>query len=262
MQSRTKRSLRCSWPISVSFGVLVIVDRTMTHIFAFAVTPVALRTLMICPFLMAVNQFSGSFAISTYAVTVFEGTKSTIDAQLSSIIMAVLQVIGTYTASQLIDRAGRKLLLLVSTSAGFVMLTITGTYALLVDMEYDMAGWDWVPLVSISAFIFVGSIGILPVPYVMLAEVLPPKIRRVGAIICSCIVYVCQSTMLKIMPTLLEVMHLFGCMFLFAGVILVGFVFTVLVVRETKGINLDVLQQKNGANDGGGIHKIKHTGDV
>lgn len=228
--------------------------------------------MMICPFLMAVNQFSGAFAITTYAVTVFNGTGSSIDSQLSSIVMSVLQVLATYVASQLVDRYGRKVLLLVSTLGGVGLLLITATYALLVEWGYRLDGWDWVPLVSISLFIFFATIGLLPVPYVMLAEVLPPKvcrlcwvemgecedvtmdlyfqIRRVGAIICSCIVYVCQSTMLKIMPGLLEELHLYGCMYVFAGVMLVGFVFTLVVVTETKGMNLDVVGTATAAGAG------------
>lgn len=199
--------------------------------------------MLICPFLMAVNQFSGSFAITTYAVTVFDGTGSSIDSQLSSIVMTVLQVLATYVASQLVDRCGRKVLLLGSTLIGCLMLLVTATYALFVEWGYSMTGWDWVPLVSISMFIFFATIGLLPVPYVMLAEVLPPKLRRVGSIVCSCFVYVCQSTMLKIMPTMLDELHLYGCMFIFAGVIFVGFVFTVFVVTETKGLNLDCLER-------------------
>lgn len=140
------------------------------------VTPAALRAMSICPFLMAVNQFSGAFAISNYAETIFKQTGSTIDPQISAIVFAAIQVVGTYIAAQLMDKVGRKVLLLVSLTGGIVALLITGSYAYLVQCGYDMTALNWIPLVSLSCFIFTTSIGMLPAPYVMLAEVIPQKV--------------------------------------------------------------------------------------
>lgn len=134
--------------------------------------------MMISPFLMAVNQFSGAFAISNYAETIFKDTGSTIDPQVSSIVMAAIQVLGTYTASQLMDKVGRKVLLLVSLSGGLLALLVTGAYSYLAKHGYDVSAFNWVPLVSLSFFIFICSIGILPAPYVMLAEVIPQRVTN------------------------------------------------------------------------------------
>lgn len=158
-----------------------------------SVNSVALRAIIICPFLMAVNQFSGSFAISTYAETIFKSTGSTVDPQMSSIVMAVVQVIGTYTASQLMDRAGRKVLLLVSLSGGCVMLLITGTYSYLAKHDYDVSSFNWVPIVTISSFLFLSAIGIIPVPFTMLSEVIPPKVSHLTQqTILNCIIILIQ----------------------------------------------------------------------
>lgn len=133
---------------------------------------------MISPFLLAVNQFSGAFAISSYAETIFKDTGSTVDPQMSSIVMAATQVVGTYTASQLMDNVGRKVLLVVSFSGAIVSLLITGTYSYLAKHDYEVAAFNWVPVVSISLFIFICSIGMLPAPYVMLAEVIPQRVSN------------------------------------------------------------------------------------
>lgn len=47
--------------------------------------------------------------------------------------------------------------------------------------------------------------------------------------------------MLKIFPSLLLGLDLYGCMFLFSSVNVLGVIFTKLVVPETKGRELDVL---------------------
>lgn len=135
--------------------------------------------MIISPFLMAVNQFSGAFTISNYAQTIFNSTGSNFDPQISSIVMGSVQVVGAYTASQLMDKVGRKVLLLVSLSGGFVMLVITGIFSYLAKHEFDVSAFNWVPIVSISSLIFVASIGIIPAPFVMLSEVIPQRVSDI-----------------------------------------------------------------------------------
>lgn len=136
-----------------------------------------MRAMLISPFLMGVSQLSGGFAITTYSVIIFKKTGSTIDPNMSAIVMAVIQVCGTYTAANLMDRVGRKILLLISTGGGIVALITTGIYAFLFHEGYDVSAFSILPLISISFFVFICAIGILPVPYVMVAEVLPPKVN-------------------------------------------------------------------------------------
>lgn len=144
--------------------------------FYFAVTPKVLRALMIAPVLTAVSAFSGSFAMTNYAVLVFKQTGSTIDPNLSAIVMGVLQVLGTYTASQLMDRLGRKTLLLISMFGGLVALLVTGTFSYLDKQVFHLSDFSILPVISISLYVFICAIGILPVPFVMVSEVLPQRV--------------------------------------------------------------------------------------
>lgn len=131
---------------------------------------------MISPFLMAVSQFSGTSSLITYSVTIFEHIGSKIDTTVSSLVMLSIQVLGTYSASQLIDKAGRKVLLLVSTAGGCLALLVTATFALLARSGYDMSAWSMLPVISLSLNVFMCAIGILPVPYVMVSEILPQRV--------------------------------------------------------------------------------------
>lgn len=58
--------------------------------------------------LMFLNQFSGFFAMLTYTATIFEEAGSSLSPNVSAIIVAVIQIIGTYMASLFVERAGRK----------------------------------------------------------------------------------------------------------------------------------------------------------
>lgn len=59
-------------------------------------------------FLIFLNQFSGNFAIITYAADIFKSSGSNISPNESSIVLAVIQLIGVYVASICVDRFGRK----------------------------------------------------------------------------------------------------------------------------------------------------------
>lgn len=142
------------------------------------VTPAAIRAFSVTSTLMFVSQLSGAYTVSNYAATIFEQTGSTFDPNVSSIVMGVLQVCGTITASQLMDRIGRKKLLLVSNSGAAISHTITGTFIYLSKSGYDVSAFNLLPVISISFFIFINAIGILPVPYVILAELMPQKVSK------------------------------------------------------------------------------------
>lgn len=102
-----------------------------------------MRSLWICPFLIAVHQFSGSFAISNYAETIFRKSGSTVDPCVSPIVMASVQMFGTYAASQLMDRLGRKVLLLVSMVGCLLAQVVAGTYSYLEMNDYDIGRIDF-----------------------------------------------------------------------------------------------------------------------
>lgn len=65
------------------------------------------------------------------------------------------------------------------------------------------------------------------------------QIRRVGMIVCVCSLSVFAFIMLSLFPYMLDWIGLYGCMFTFASVSSLAFVFTIFVVKETNGINLD-----------------------
>ena len=71
-------------------------------------TKPALKGIAIGLFLMFLNQFSGCFAIITYTADIFKSSGSSLSPNQSSIIVASIQLIGSYVALNLVDRFGRK----------------------------------------------------------------------------------------------------------------------------------------------------------
>lgn len=117
-----------------------------------------------------------------YIASIFKQSGSTIDENVSAIIVAAIQILGVYASTILIDRIGRKTLMIFSTSGAFVGLLALGTYSYFNEIGYDLEQYNWIPLASFSVFIFVSCFGILPLPYVILTEILPAEVRNFCAI--------------------------------------------------------------------------------
>lgn len=109
-------------------------------------TPAARKGILIGTALMAINQFSGCFALLNYSATIFRDSGSDISPNTSSIIIASIQILGTYCATILVDKVGRKLLLTVSASATSLGLAVMGTYSYLDNLKFDLHNFNWVPV--------------------------------------------------------------------------------------------------------------------
>ena len=78
----------------------------------------------------------------------------------------------------LVDRLGRKVLLLVSEVFMVVAMVVLGTFFYLKDNGYSAAdSLGWLPLVSLIVFISAFAIGLGPMPWLMTGEVVPTRVK-------------------------------------------------------------------------------------
>ncbi|XP_035783797.1 facilitated trehalose transporter Tret1-like isoform X1 [Anopheles albimanus] len=146
------------------------------------------RGLAMAVFLMFLNQCSGSLALITYAATIFEmaaggdRTAYQLPPAIAPIVLATVQLIGTIVSLVLVDRVGRRILLIVScvgVANGYLTLA---AYVQFRPQEATAgAGGSAIalllPLVSLSFSILLASLGLLTVPFVVMAEILPAKVH-------------------------------------------------------------------------------------
>ena len=201
-------------------------------------TPEAKKGLSMGMFLLVLSQFSGIFAIMNYAGLIFRESGSDVNVELSTIIVAIIQILGNVVSFILVDKIGRKALLLISSFGTAFGLASMGISSYLIEQKYDFPALKWTPVIFLSFVIFIASIGIVCLPFVVLAEILPQKIRRVGCTICVAIITVCAFVALKMYPILLEVIKLYGVMAVSTCVCTTGFVIIIAFIPETKGKDL------------------------
>lgn len=146
--------------------------------------------------LVTLNQFCGVFAMLNYTATIFKESGSTMTPNASAIVVAVIQILGSSLSTFLVDRAGRKvsetgtmrflflhfvashfqfLLVLsaIGTSLGLLSLS---SYIYAKTIGLDTESFNWVPIASFSFVILLASMGVLTLPFMVIAEVMPDKV--------------------------------------------------------------------------------------
>lgn len=143
----------------------------------FTATPRVRKAFLVGITLMAVSELSGSFTIVNFAGPMFKASGSTVDPNFSSFCLGGIQILGTLATLCLIDKMGRRILLIVSTVGVALGTFVVGMYSLFYSEGYYVKPFDFTPVVSLSFTIFVACIGIIPIPYILAAELFPPKVR-------------------------------------------------------------------------------------
>lgn len=146
--------------------------------------------------LVALNQLCGFFAMLNFTSTIFEASGSTLSPEISSIIVGVIQVIGGIVCTFLVERAGRKLLLVISSFGMAASLAVLSfhTFAAAHDWEHI----PFVTLISFSLFIFIANIGVATLPFLYISEIVPTKIKGFTMILCLSILYVFATLVIEV----------------------------------------------------------------
>ena len=98
------------------------------------------------------------------------------DDSLCTIIVGIVNFFSTFVATILIDRLGRKILLYISSIFMSISLAGLSTYFFIKASSPEaVATLGWIPLACFVVFVVSFSVGLGPVPWLMMGEILPGK---------------------------------------------------------------------------------------
>ncbi|XP_062125159.1 facilitated trehalose transporter Tret1-like [Drosophila sulfurigaster albostrigata] len=184
--------------------------------------------------LLVSNQLSGSFALFNYTSHIFGELETQIEPNTCTIIVGAAQVVGILCAVALVDRLGRRVMLLTSMGCmGLGELGI-GLLSSLAPKEF-LAANNWLSLLLMCFVAFIASVGVIPLIFIIIIENLPAKIRSIGTSICMATLSAFIFVSLKIYPLMIFGPGLAATMYMSAGVCAIGFTILGLFLPETKG---------------------------
>lgn len=203
-----------------------------------------LHALLISLGLMLFQQLSGINAVIFYTVTIFKDAGSSIDENLCTIIVGFVNFLSTFVATVLIDRLGRKVLLYISNVCMIVTLMTLGTFFYLRHLQYDLEHLGWLPLMSFVVFVIGFSLGFGPIPWLMMGEILPSKVRGNAASIVTAFNWSCTFLVTKTFIDITNVIGSYGAFWLFGSVCVIGMFFIRFCVPETRGQSLEEIEKR------------------
>ncbi|XP_012261234.2 facilitated trehalose transporter Tret1-2 homolog [Athalia rosae] len=201
------------------------------------------RALITCVGLIFFQQLSGIDPICVYAVSILRAAGSTIDPFVAIIILAFMTIVMEICTGVVIDRTGRRPLLLSSSLGMMPCLVILGfCYQMKGSTEAEVLSIGWLPLFSLIMHTFFYSIGFAGVPWIMNGELFPPETKSVGCGVIAIVNMILSSVMIKIFPIMVGLVGMRIYFLILAGFMVVGAIFVFIFVPETKGKTLQRIQ--------------------
>ena len=191
------------------------------------------------------NQLSGINAVLYYAPHIFRmagaGSNS---ALLQSVAIGGTFVLFTLLALTIIDRYGRKKLMIIGSIGYIVSLAVTAWAFYTYGTEFSQAGGK-VVLISILVFVASHSFGQGTVIWVFISEVFPNRVRARGQALGSFTHWFMAAAISWTFPVIADISG--GHTFAFYALCMVGqLLWVLLVMPETKGLSLEEIQKRMG----------------
>nr|BAQ02368.1 sugar transporter [Nilaparvata lugens] len=188
------------------------------------------------------QQFCGILAILTYSVMLFKEAGTELSPFTGAIIVGLLQLCSSFVSSQLVDKAGRKVLLVTSYTVMSLTLLALGLYFDVKAYDrFDLSEWSTIPIWAMSIHVIFYSIGAGPVPFVVISETFRPEIRGIAVAIVMFFSTTLSFASVRLFPIVVELVGLHGCFWSYAASCILLTFFTVVLVPETKGRSLQAI---------------------
>lgn len=173
--------------------------------------------------------------------------KCSVDPDFASIIIAVIQIIGSWTSTLTIENLGRRKLVIIACMGMIISHFAFGTFLILQTHNYNLESVRWIPLAAMSIFALAFCAGIGPLTSTVASEVFSADIVSLGLSVSLSTEFIFNFVTTLAFPymNIAFGMHVsFFILALFTGFTLIIIFF---LLPETKGRSkLDIFEELNG----------------
>jgi SP family arabinose:H+ symporter-like MFS transporter len=197
------------------------------------------KPLVLAVALMAFSQFCGINAIIYYSTKIFEAAGGGKDAAFSSSVwVGLINLVFTVLAILLVDKAGRRPLLIVGTFVQTLALALVGWMF--------HTGRGGVPLLlCVIVFIAAFALSLGPIGWLFCSEIFPGKVRGRAMSVAAFTVWVSCYIVAQTFPMLNDnpAIGPAKTFWVYAAVSLVSFLFVTMLIPETRGKTLEEIER-------------------
>ena len=196
------------------------------------------RMLLLGLIVAVFQQWCGTNVIFNYAQEIFTGAGFDVDGMFINIVITgIANVIFTLVALYVIERWGRRTLILIGAGGlGLIYLTLGTCYYM------QVTGVMMVALVVAAISVYAMTLG--PVTWTLLAEIFPNRIRGVAMGVCTFALWVGCCTLTFSFPSMNASLGSSGTFWAYSLICICAFVYLWRNCPETKGKSLEELEKE------------------
>jgi MFS transporter, SP family, arabinose:H+ symporter len=193
--------------------------------------------LLIGVVLAILQQVTGINAIMYYAPEIFKEVGAGTNASFTeTIIVGLVNFVFTIVSLWFIDKVGRKTLLIIGSAIMTISLAVVG-------FEFQATHPNGtLILIFILLFVAAFAVSFGPIVWLVIAEIFPTTIRGRATAIASVALWIADFVVSQFFPVLLGKTGPSLTFFIFAILGVAAFIFSLTVVRETKGKTLEEIE--------------------
>jgi sugar porter (SP) family MFS transporter len=198
------------------------------------------RIVLVGVTLAVLQQWSGINSIFNYAEEIYRSAGYGIsDIMFNIVITGTINLVFTLVAIAMVDRVGRRSLMLGGCAAiGLSHVALGGAYA---------AGLKGLPVLvftlsSLGAY----ALSLAPVTWVLIAEIFPNRVRGAAVSVAVSALWIACFILTFAFPLLQRSAGMAATFWIYAGICFAGFFFVKASVPETTGRSLEQIERELG----------------
>lgn len=183
------------------------------------------------------QQWCGINVIFNYAEEVFSAAGYIVsDILFNIVVTGVVNLVFTIVAISTVDKAGRRLLMLIGSAGLAITYTVLGA-------GYRAGSHGFHMLLLVVAAIACYAMSLAPVTWVVISEIFPNRIRGIGMSLAVTSLWIACFILTYTFPLLNHSLGPAGTFWIYAAICVAGFVFIKFCLPETKGKTLEEIEQ-------------------
>ncbi|XP_053618046.1 uncharacterized protein LOC128679680 [Plodia interpunctella] len=194
------------------------------------------RAMVIILVLMVSSILMGAPVMQIYAEPLFQEAVPTMSANECSIYLAIVLLVASVICVLVVDKFGRKNLMILTSLGSGVCNVLLGT-----QLHLKWAS-PWFTVFLIYAFNFLFTLGCGVIPFILTAEVFLPEVRSFCNSVVMSSLWVSLFVLLFIFNPIMELIGLGPVFYCFSGVCFFLAIFSYIALPETKGLSADAIQ--------------------
>lgn len=204
------------------------------------------KAFILASSMLVLQQLSGINIVVFYTEEIYKQA-GIVDTNLASIYVALANIGMTLVSSKLVDKAGRKILLTISSfGMGFFLAVFSFYFYKIEGLAADEIS-NFYKIIGVGCpvgFIIAFAIGLGPIPWMYAGEILPGSIKDQACAVGNFLGWLVSFlVLLGFSAFMVPTFHTYGSFLIFAGVCIASGVYCKVYVVETKNKSLEEIER-------------------